>query len=397
MHWEMNKGFTAVEILLALAFVAIAAGTAAPVLYSYQSRNDLDVTESVLVQVIRKAAMNAKFELLDSSWGVHVTSGTITLFRGTSYASRVQADDKAYQISGPIIAAGPDILFAKFTGRPALAGTVTLTGTGGEGRVVSINSMGSISSNITSSLPGGTPVFPELGITAPLILADGGTHAVGSISAGVAQNIVYTIQNSGDGAAVLSGSPRVVITPISNIQSVVVTIQPPATIAPGSTGSFTVSYTAALPGPFSFTVSFANDDADENPYNWTVSGTATAGPGIPEMNVNYLGVSIVDGSIRNIGLMPTATASEIDFDIQNTGTGTLFITGTPKIVLAPILNVSAVNVAVDSPASIPAGGSATIRVSFTPDAIGLFRFSVSLETSDSNENPYNWTIRGSGE
>ncbi|MDO3385442.1 hypothetical protein QWI17_06265, partial [Gilvimarinus sp. SDUM040013] len=52
--------------------------------------------------------------------------------------------------------------------------------------------------------------------------------------------------------------------------------------AGGGSTTFTVQYTPTLAGAFSFDLSFVNDDADENPFNFTVSGT---GSGAPEISV----------------------------------------------------------------------------------------------------------------
>ncbi|MEQ1678778.1 MAG: hypothetical protein ABL876_18930, partial [Chitinophagaceae bacterium] len=274
-----EKGFTVVEILLAFAFVAVAAGIAAPVLYSFQARNDLDVAESVLVQKLRTASMLARSGARDSSWGVRVGNGMATLFQGGSYVTRNLAEDENFTIPDSISSSGNnEVVFTKLAGIPGQVSTLTLMGYGKEGRQITVNSMGTIGSSVIvppSAIlpPSGSP---ELAIIAPAAIADAGTYGVGNVSAGVAQNTIYTIQNTGTAAATLAGTPRVVVTPISNIDSVAVTVQPPVSVGQGTSANFTISYTPSLPGAFSFTISFANNDADENPYNWTVSGNGIA-------------------------------------------------------------------------------------------------------------------------
>ena len=54
-----------------------------------------------------------------------------------------------------------------------------------------------------------------------------------------------------------------------------VTTAPAATVAAAGTTTLVITVTPTAAGAFSFTVSVVNNDADENPYNWTVSGTGT--------------------------------------------------------------------------------------------------------------------------
>jgi MYXO-CTERM domain-containing protein len=55
----------------------------------------------------------------------------------------------------------------------------------------------------------------------------------------------------------------------------VVTVNPAATVGVAGSTSFTVSVVATVDGPFSFELAIINNDGDENPYNLSVSGTAT--------------------------------------------------------------------------------------------------------------------------
>jgi hypothetical protein len=55
-----------------------------------------------------------------------------------------------------------------------------------------------------------------------------------------------------------------------------VTTQPGAEIAAAATSDLVVAVTPAAVGTWSFTLSVDNSDPNENPYNWTVGGTATA-------------------------------------------------------------------------------------------------------------------------
>lgn len=93
------------------------------------------------------------------------------------------------------------------------------------------------------------------------------------MTAGQSQTLTYTIANQGNVA--LTITTPVTIAGLVNCTATVVT-QPGTSVAAAGTTTLVISVTPTAVGAFSFTVSFANNDADENPYNWTVSGTGTA-------------------------------------------------------------------------------------------------------------------------
>jgi hypothetical protein len=129
------------------------------------------------------------------------------------------------------------------------------------------------------------PTPPEMdvlnGVTS---IADGGMDPQGIVTVSASQMITYTIQNSGSQDLNLTGTPLVSLANANNVQNLSVSIAPSTPIAGMSSDAFEVSYEAIVNGVFSFTISIDNNDSNENPYNWTVSGTAQALPP-PEMDV----------------------------------------------------------------------------------------------------------------
>ena len=65
----------------------------------------------------------------------------------------------------------------------------------------------------------------------------------------------------------------------------------PATIAPGGSNTFTVTFDPTTAGLKSATVNIANNDCDENPYNYSIQGTGVD----PEIDVRGNMISIADG------------------------------------------------------------------------------------------------------
>ena len=87
-----------------------------------------------------------------------------------------------------------------------------------------------------------------------------------------ASSSTYTIANTGNVALTITNP--VTIAGLVNCTATVATA-PAASVAAAGTTTLVITVTPTAAGAFSFTVSVVNNDADENPYNWTVSGTGT--------------------------------------------------------------------------------------------------------------------------
>lgn len=237
-----------------------------------------------------------------------------------------------------------------------------------------------------------TSPAPEMDVlNGATAIADGGTDALGNIGISVAQTVTYTIANTGSAALNLTGTPNlVVVTPGLNITSASVTAQPATSVATAGSTTFTVTYTVTAASAFDFTISIANNDANENPYNWTVSGTGTAAP---EMNVARGATSVADGSTDALGSAAVSQATTVTYTITNAGSANLTIT-TP-VTISGQTNCT-VSVTTQPGTSVAAAGTTTLVLSVTPTAAGAFSFNVSITNNDANENPYNWTVSGTG-
>ena len=232
------------------------------------------------------------------------------------------------------------------------------------------------------------------------------TTNVGSVSytfpttvlVGNTASVTFTIQNLGQqtlnmGAATFSGAPFTSSYVASNVSG------------PNGAVTFTVTFTPTATGTFSGTLSIPSNDPDESPYivNVTANGQVPA----PEMNVrgNTGGTgSIADGDTNPVfsnntlfAATSVASSSTKDFLIQNLGNATLSLTS------APIVSISGANASeftvTTQPAtnSIAASGSASFIITFTPQAAGVRTAVVTIANNDSNENPYDFVIQGSGE
>jgi hypothetical protein len=107
-------------------------------------------------------------------------------------------------------------------------------------------------------------------------IVDGGTDSVTNTGTSPF-NLTYTIRNDGSVALNLTGTPEVAISNESDC-SVTILAAPSTPVAPAGSTTFILQVTPNSSASFSFDVSIANDDADENPYDFTFSATTTSPP-----------------------------------------------------------------------------------------------------------------------
>ena len=123
----------------------------------------------------------------------------------------------------------------------------------------------------------------------------------------------------------------------------------------------------------------------------------------PEMDVRGNGISIADGDSTpsltdGTDFGSTAVAGAIvshTFTIYNTGDGDLILTGTPLVAISGT-NAADFTVSVQPSSLVAPGGSTTFTVVFNPSALGLRSAALSIANNDLNENPYNFSIQGTG-
>jgi len=84
-------------------------------------------------------------------------------------------------------------------------------------------------------------------------------------------SITYTIENTGSGMLNIASAT-------SSNGDFVITTAPAGSVAGGGSTTFTVTFTPSVLGIISSTITILNDDADENPYTFTVSGTGISAP-----------------------------------------------------------------------------------------------------------------------
>jgi len=116
------------------------------------------------------------------------------------------------------------------------------------------------------------PQVAEIHVTRDgAVVADGGADSVSGTLAGTGVQLTYQIANLGN--ANLTLTTPVSVSAASNC-AVTVNTQPANTVVPSTSTNLVLTVTPTAGGAWSTNVSITNNDPDENPYNWTISGTA---------------------------------------------------------------------------------------------------------------------------
>ncbi len=124
----------------------------------------------------------------------------------------------------------------------------------------------------------------------------------------------------------------------------------------------------------------------------------------PEMNVQGNSTTIADGDGTPTSADHTDFGSAAvtggtiirTFTIQNTGGGTLTLTGSSPYVAVGGTNAAEFSVTSTPSSSVSASGSTTFNVAFDPAGSGTRSATLSIANDDSDENPYNFSIQGTG-
>jgi hypothetical protein len=208
----------------------------------------------------------------------------------------------------------------------------------------------------------------------------------------------FTITNTGPGTLNLTGTPRVQITG-ANAGDFSVSVQPASSVAAGGLTTFQIVFDPTATGLRKATVTIANDDINENPYDFAIQGTGT----LPEIDVTGNCVSIPDGDTTpspvdgtEFGSQDVSSGSVTrTFTITNTGPGTLNLNGTPRVQITGA-NAGDFSVSVQPASSVAAGGSTTFQIVFDPTAAGLRTATVTIANDDSDESLYDFAMQGTG-
>ncbi len=127
----------------------------------------------------------------------------------------------------------------------------------------------------------------------------------------------------------------------------------------------------------------------------TTSTTSTSTS--PEINVKQNTTSLASGNGSHSFGSVAAGGGTVDviFTIENTGTGSLSLSGIPKVALSGT-NASDFSVTSQPSATVAASSTGTFTVRFAPSTAGAKTATVTITNNDSDEGSYTFSITGTG-
>ncbi len=167
-------------------------------------------------------------------------------------------------------------------------------------------------------------------------------------------------------------------------------------VAGATSTTFNIPSTVAAQNGHRFRAVFTNGGGNAT----TTAATLTIN--LPEINLKGNMVTIVSGDTTpattdgtDFGSSDVGMGVLKQFQIENLGTAFLNLTGTPRVVIS---GTNAADFVVSTQPSTPvvAPDAVTWGITFTPSAGGLRTASVSIANNDPNENPYTFSIQGTG-
>jgi len=228
-------------------------------------------------------------------------------------------------------------------------------------------------------------------------IAVGGTYDFGNITSGLpSAEITFDIFNTGDDDLALSGTPKIVVSGADSAMYVVNETATTTPIAgPAGTTTFTIIFTPTTAGAKVGAISIANNDLDENPYTFNLTG---AGVDLPEIELSQGATPILNAGSYDFGdVRDGVPTGVITFTIENIGSADLDLTaGPPMIVVGGADAAMFVKNEVATATPVAALGSTTFTINFTPVAIGAKAATITIANNDTDENPFVFDIIGNG-
>lgn len=232
----------------------------------------------------------------------------------------------------------------------------------------------------------GTATDPEINVKyLGTSYATGGTVPLaGSVNTGANQSYTLVIENTGTGVLAVQ---------VGLVGDEFTLTDAPISVAAGGSANITILFEPTGAGTRAATLNIVNTDRDENPYVLTLNGTGVA---VGEIEVqDPLGQVLIDaGSSYNFGTVDAAgSANRVKtVTILNRGAGTLSSLAVSKSGT----NAADFTLGALGSTSLAGGASTTFSITFDPSAVGARIATISIASSDADENPFTFDVTGTG-
>lgn len=139
-----KEAFTLIEMLLVVSIVSIIATFSTAFYSRFINQNSVNNIQDQIISQARKAQTYAMQNKQNANWGIYYSTNVLTLYSGSSYASRNSSFDETFEFNSNITVTGiSDVNFTKNTGKPNTTASITITSPNGS-KTVNINAQGNI-------------------------------------------------------------------------------------------------------------------------------------------------------------------------------------------------------------------------------------------------------------
>lgn len=130
-----SRGYTLIEIILAVAIGTILLGLTVTAFKSAATSQSVDKSAEIVVSALNEARSSTLSSKEASSYGVHFGTTDVTLFKGPTYVSGVSTNQVRRINQGTTISnitlsgGGSDVIFTRLTGGTTQTGTLVVKNT----------------------------------------------------------------------------------------------------------------------------------------------------------------------------------------------------------------------------------------------------------------------------
>lgn len=215
-----------------------------------------------------------------------------------------------------------------------------------------------------------------------------GSFDFGDVSSTVPKVETFTIQNFGDLVLNLPGTPRVSVTGTGfSLQA-----DAPTSVSASNSATFQIRFAPSSVGLVNGTISIANDDDDENPYNFAITGYGYDGTkALQTIIFNELPLKVVNNADFNPGASSSAVLP-ITYTSSNTGIATI-VSGQIRLVAAGTTTITASQ---GGNSTTNAAKSISQTLTVTPVIPAPGTNMITNPTFDANTNGWTFAYRNSG-
>jgi hypothetical protein len=206
-----------------------------------------------------------------------------------------------------------------------------------------------------------------------------------AVPVGVAKNLTFTIRNAG--SAALTG--LALAKAGTHAAEYSVSAAGAATLVPGASTTFQVTFVPASAGVRTAVVEIASNDEDEDPFYLVLTGVGID----PEIVVEEpAGVDLPDGGSRTFGQVLVGQSQARTITVRNAGTTDL----TGLELIKEGANPADFILGAPGSDTVAPGESTTFTIAFAPTARGPRSAVVRLGSNDADENPFDILVSGTG-